>query len=60
MTYTAPQGDGQISRVHSMALRQEIGERLRSGLDRDLTEMPLRLLLLIKRLRDEPLQFDGT
>ncbi len=29
MSHTAPKGDGQISHVHNMALRDEIGERLR-------------------------------
>ena len=28
MTYPAHEGDGQISRVHSVALCKEIGERL--------------------------------
>ena len=54
MTYSVPQGDGQISRVHSLALRTEIGERLRTSLDQGLVEMPPHLLMLMKRLRDEP------
>jgi hypothetical protein len=54
MSYTAPQGDGRISRVHSMALREEIGERLRAVLDRDPADMPTHLLQLMKRFHDEP------
>jgi hypothetical protein len=53
MTYSAPQGDARISRLHSVALRKEIGERLRTCPDQRLVEMPSRLVMLMKRLRDE-------
>jgi hypothetical protein len=49
MPHTPSKGDGQISRVHSMALLEEIGERLRSDMDLDRTEPPLHLLQLMKR-----------
>jgi hypothetical protein len=51
MSHTAPKGDGQISRVHSMALREEIGERLRSDLDSYRTDTPLHLLQVMKRFQ---------
>jgi hypothetical protein len=51
MSYTAPESDGQISRVHNMALREEIGERLRSDLDPDRIDTPLHLLQLMKRFQ---------
>ena len=51
MSHTAPKGDGEISRVHNMALREEIGERLRSDLDPDSTDTPLHLLQLMKRFQ---------
>lgn len=51
MFQTAPQGDGQISRVNCMAIREEIGERLRSELDQDRTDTPLQLLQLMKRFQ---------
>ncbi len=52
MTDATHQGDGQISRVNNLALRQEVGERLRYSLDLDIGEMPLHLLLLMERLSD--------
>jgi hypothetical protein len=54
MSFAVPQGGGQIGRVHYTALREEIGERLRSDLDRDLTDTPPHLLQLMKRFHDEP------
>jgi hypothetical protein len=54
MTYPAHESDGQISGVHSMALRQEIAERLGADLDRKPIGMPPRLTMLMNRLRDEP------
>jgi hypothetical protein len=53
MSYTKPQDDGQIGRVHSMALREEIGERLRVDPDRALTDTPPHLLQLMKCFHDE-------
>jgi hypothetical protein len=43
MSHAAPTGDGQISRGHNLAIREEIGERLRFNFDSDRTEMPLYL-----------------
>jgi hypothetical protein len=54
MTYPAPVGDGQISRVHSAALCKEIGERLGVFLDLKPARMPPHLAMLVGRLRDEP------
>jgi hypothetical protein len=54
MTYSAHEGDGQISRVHNMALCKEVGERLRTSLDQKPAPMPPHLLMLMARLRDEP------
>jgi hypothetical protein len=54
MTYPAPEGDGQISRVHGAALCKEIGERLGVFLDLKPAQMPPHLPMLMRRLRDEP------
>jgi hypothetical protein len=54
MTYPAPEGDGRLSRVHSAALRKEIGERLGAWLDLKPARMPPHLTMLVGRLRDEP------
>jgi len=54
MTYCAHEGDAQISRVHSVALCKEIGDRLRTSLDQNPVQMPPHLILLMARLRDEP------
>jgi hypothetical protein len=40
MSHTAL-SDGHISRVHNMAICEEIGERLRPLLDTDRTDTPL-------------------
>jgi hypothetical protein len=53
MTYPAHQDNGQISRVHSVALREEIGERLGTSLDAMQVGMPPNLIKLMARLRDE-------
>lgn len=52
MSCTTPQDEGQIGRVNSMALREEIGERLRCDLDRAQTDTPPHLLQLTKRFHD--------
>ena len=51
MSQTAPQGDGQISHMHYMGIREEIGERLRSELDRNRTDTPLPLRQLLRRFQ---------
>jgi hypothetical protein len=55
MTYSAPQGEVQISGLHGAAIRKEIGERLLTCLDQELIETP-HLVMLVKRLRDEPVR----
>jgi len=60
MTYSTPQGDGQISHDYSVALRTEIGERLRASLDQGLVAMPPHLLALMKRLREERERHNGV
>jgi hypothetical protein len=54
MTYPAHEGDGQISRVHSVALSKEIAERLGASLDQKPVGMSPHLTMLMTRLRDEP------
>jgi hypothetical protein len=51
MSHTAPTSDGQISRVHSMALCQEIAERLRTDLDLDRPALPPHLKQLMQRFQ---------
>ena len=53
MTYLAHESDASLSRVHSLAICREIGERLRTGMDQASVQMPPRLVLLMARLRDE-------
>jgi len=48
MAYLAPQGDDS-RRLHSFAISQEIGERLRFDLKIEDGEMPPHLILLMKR-----------
>jgi hypothetical protein len=55
MTYSAPQDEVQLSGLHGAAIRKEIGEQLRACRDQELTETP-HLVMLVKRLRDEPLR----
>jgi hypothetical protein len=56
MTYSAPQAKAQISRLHSAAIRKEIGERLRARLDQGPIEAPAHLVRLMERLGDEPVR----
>jgi hypothetical protein len=46
-------GDGRLSRDHSVALRTEIGERLRTSMDQAVAAMPPHLQALMKRLGEE-------
>jgi hypothetical protein len=52
MTYPAYQDGDQAGSIHHMAICREIGERIRTDLDRKLARLPLRLRGLMKRLRD--------
>jgi hypothetical protein len=54
MAYPAHKSDGQISRIHSMAVCNEIGERLGASLRQDSLPIPSHLMALVRRLRDEP------
>ena len=53
MTHLALQRGSQISGVNSIALRKEIGERLRISLDQTSVETPPHLLSLVNGLHDE-------
>ena len=53
MTYPAHEGLIRISSVHGAAIRKEIGESLRIGLNRISGRLPPRLARLIVRLRDD-------
>jgi hypothetical protein len=54
MTYFPLQADGPINHVHSVAICNEIGDRLRDRLDERPVEIPAHLRLLMKRLQAEP------
>jgi hypothetical protein len=54
MTCSAPEDDGRLCHVHSLALCTEIGERLRTSLARQSVALPPSLRTLMTRLRDEP------
>jgi hypothetical protein len=58
MTYSAPQNDVQIGGLHSAAIRKEIGERLRAWFDQELVNTPPHLVILVTRLRDEPVRIN--
>ncbi|MEY2503647.1 MAG: hypothetical protein QOI07_3984 [Verrucomicrobiota bacterium] len=45
--------DGRLSRDHSVALRTEIGERLRTSMDQAVVAMPPHLQALMKRFGEE-------
>jgi hypothetical protein len=55
MTYSAQRGDAEISRLHNVAIRKEIGERLAIGMKPKPSGIPPHLMMLMRRLRDEPL-----
>jgi hypothetical protein len=44
--------DIRIDHIHSRAICDEIGERLRETLRREVLELPLRLQLLVDRLAE--------
>jgi hypothetical protein len=54
MTYSAPEDVGPICHVHSLAICNEIGERLCAKLARDPGVLPPFLVTLMTRLGDEP------
>jgi hypothetical protein len=51
MSHTALQADGQISRLHTLSLSKEIGERLRFNLDYYRAVTPLNLLKLMTQFQ---------
>ena len=55
MTYSAQRGDVEISRLHNVAIRKEISERLAIGMKPKPCGIPPHLMMLMRRLRDEPL-----
>ena len=55
MTYSARQSGVEISRLYNEAIRKEISEGLAVGLKPNPSEMPPHLMMLMTRLRDEPL-----
>ena len=55
MTYSAQRGDVEISRVHNVAICKEIGERLAIGMEPKPAGIPPHLMMLVRRLCDEPL-----
>ena len=55
MTCCAQQGDVEISRLHNVAICKEISERLAVGMKLKPSGMPPHLIMLMRRLRDEPL-----
>lgn len=54
MTYSAQQGDVQISGAHNAALRKEISEQLGISLDRKPAGMSPHLAMLMRQWRDQP------
>jgi hypothetical protein len=55
MTYSAQQGEVEISRLHNVAICKEISERLAVGMKLTPSGMPPHLTMLMRRLRDKPL-----
>jgi hypothetical protein len=55
MTHSAQQGDVEISRLHNVAICKEISERLAIGMKLKPAGMPPHLMMLMRRLRAEPL-----
>jgi hypothetical protein len=53
MIYSAFERCIQIDHAHGAAICQEIGERLRAGLDPKSERLPLQLLKLVAQLRDD-------
>jgi hypothetical protein len=51
MSHTALQADGHISRLHTIAVSKEIGERLRLGMDSERTVTPLHLVQLMTQFQ---------
>jgi hypothetical protein len=52
MTYFAHESDVRIGPVHNAAIREEIGETLRTRLNRQAVPPPSELRTLMGRLRD--------
>jgi len=54
MTYCAQHRNVEISRLHNEAICKEISERLAIDMKPTLAGMPVLLMMLMRRLRDEP------
>ena len=55
MTHSAQRDDVEISRLHNVAICKEIGEQLAICMQPKASGMPPHLMMLMRRLRDEPL-----
>jgi hypothetical protein len=55
MTHSAQQGGVEISHIHNLAICKEISEQLAICMKRKPAGMPPHLMMLIRRLGDEPL-----
>jgi hypothetical protein len=53
MTFPVHEGFVQIGRVHGVAICKEIGERLRTALNRVSVRLPSRLAKLMAQLPDD-------
>ena len=58
MTYSVSQEDGRIDRIHSLAMRSEIGERLKASLGLTSIDTAPRLVSLLRRLRLSEMPLD--
>lgn len=54
MTFYARQADTGISRLHNVAIREEIGERLAIEMRPKLSGIPLNLKMVVEQLRNGP------
>jgi hypothetical protein len=55
VTYSAQHGEVEIGRLHNVAIRKEISERLAICMKQKPSEMPPHLIMLMRQLRDKPL-----
>jgi hypothetical protein len=53
MTHSVQQRDVEVSRLHNLAIRKEIGERLAIGMKPKPSAMPSHLMMLARQLCDE-------
>jgi|EndMetStandDraft_4_1072995.scaffolds.fasta_scaffold06536_15 hypothetical protein len=53
MTHPSHESRARISRVHLAAIGKEIGERLRTLLNKQLVRLPASLVKLVQRIRED-------